>query len=86
MKKRILILSLLGFTFFTIFGQECAYCKSKDGSKNYTSQRYSKANTYNSRGQKTGYVKRTYSPRGNKTKKIEVFSTSGKREMYIRFK
>lgn len=46
---------------------------------NYTARQNYKLNEYNSRGQKTGYTKVYYQGDKSNIKKVERYSTSGKR-------
>lgn len=46
---------------------------------NYQARKFYKMNEYNSRGQKTGYTKVYYQGERQNVKKVEKYSTNGKR-------
>lgn len=60
---------LFGLLLVVLFTTNTAFCATK----------YYKMNEYNSRGQKTGYTKVYYQNDRTNVKKVEKYSTSGKR-------
>ena len=68
MKKVILSILCL-----VLFGNICY------ANNNYQARQYYKLNEYNSRGQKVSYTKVYYQGEKQNVKKVEKYSTSGKR-------